>query len=930
MTFFQILYSVLIRPLQIFFEYIYSVAQKGLQNPGLSIVALSLAMNLLVLPLYNRADRVQEEERDTENKLRNGVSHIKKTFKGDEKMMMLQTYYRQNDYKPTDVFKGSISLLLEIPFFIAAYQFLSNLPIIKGVQFGPITDLGSPDALIVLGAFSINLLPIIMTTVNLISCIIFTKGYPLKTKIQLYGMAIFFFFFLYKSPSGLVFYWTLNNIFSLVKTIYYKSKTASKILNILFAVAGAGLIFSLPLALKRTGSKSFLLIMVAFACICFVPLIISIIKKKKDPAKQIKEIFKFSSSRILFTICGIYMSVLVGVLIPSAVLKSSPQEFVDLYNYINPLWFVLSAACIATGMFVVWFGVFFSLAGEKIRKIFNLAMCVLCVVATVDYMFFGKNRSLLNSSLAYNEVFTIPVKTLLINILVILLLSAATIVIINLVGQKASFAFIAGAVAITGMSVFNCIGISESINQIKASIAASGQEKPSFTLSRNGKNVIVFMADRAMNEYLPYFMNEKPEIEEMYDGFTYYPNTISFGMCTNYGAPSLFGGYEYTPEEINKRDTEILQVKHDEALKVMPVIFEQNGYNVSVCDPPFAGYKYVPDLSIYDEYPDINAYIARGYYWNATKEGVSQRNFRNFFCYSIMKCAPLVLQNHFYNLGMYNESLDNGTMNTEITEAKGQFRTGQLYAEGIDEELMWDYMTLVNLDDMTTILDDDSNNFFMIDNEVTHRGNYFQEPDYEVAYYIDNEAYEAEHSDRYTYNGITLTMTTDVHYSEYQCNMAAILKIGAWLDYLKEQGVYDNTRIIIVADHGRPVQQNDIYQLGNLEDADPFLDIENYYPLLLVKDFNAKGFTTDEQFMTNADTPTLAFEGLIDNPVNPFTGKPINNDEKYAHPQKILGAFAPDIEENNGYKFVDGVWFEVEGDMRDKNNWKIIEDNRYN
>ena len=927
MTFFQIPYSVLIKPLQIFFEYIYSVAQKGLQNPGLSIIALSLAMNLLVLPLYNRADQVQEEERDIENKLRKGVSHIKKTFKGDEKMMMLNTYYRQNGYKPTDVFKGSISLLLEIPFFIAAYQFLSNLPIIKGVSFGPIADLGSQDALIVIGSFSINLLPIIMTTVNMISCIIFTKGYPLKTKIQLYGMAIFFFFFLYKSPSGLVFYWTLNNVFSLVKTIYYKSEKARKVLNILFAAAGVSIIGLLPFALKKTGSKSFLLIMVAFALICFVPLLVSIIKKKKDPSKERKEILKLKSSKLLFTLCGVYMAVLTGMLIPSAVLKSSPQEFVDIYNFLNPLWFVVSAACIATGLFVVWFSVFFSLAGEKIKKIFNIAMGVLCIVATVDYMFFGKNRSLLNSSLAYNEVFNVPLKTIAINILAVLLVGALTAVLINFVGKKASVAFIAGVVAVLGMSVYNCVGINSSLNQIKSSVAAIGENKPSFNLSKNGKNVIVFMADRAMNEYLPYFMNERPEIEEMYDGFTYYPNTVSFGMCTNYGAPALFGGYEYTPEEINKRDTEILQVKHDEALKVMPVLFDNAGYNVTVCDPPFAGYNYVPDLSIYADYPDINAYIARGYFWNAEKESVSDRNFRNFFCYSIMKIAPLALQNHFYNLGMYNECVDNGGVNAAITEAKGQFRTGLMIAEGIDEELMWDYSTLTHLDEMTNVVDDDSNNFLMMDNELTHRAVYFQEPEYEAAYYINNEEYEAAHSDRYTYNGITLEMTTDVHYAEYQSNMAAILKIGAWLDYLREEGVFDNTRIIIVADHGRPVQQNEIYQIGDGDD--PYLDIENYYPMLLVKDFNAKGFTVNEEFMTNADTPTIAMEGLIDNPVNPFTGKAINSDKKFEGPQKVLGAFAPDIEENNGFKFMDGVWFEVEKDMRDKNNWKIIEDNRY-
>ena len=132
-------------------------------------------------------------------------------------MMMLQTYYRQNHYKPTDAFKGSVSLLLEIPFFIAAYRFLSGLSAIRGVSFGAIADLGSPDALIQLGAFSINLLPFLMTAVNLISSAIFTKGYPLKTKIQLYGMALFFLVLLYKSPSGLVLYWTLNNVFSLGK-----------------------------------------------------------------------------------------------------------------------------------------------------------------------------------------------------------------------------------------------------------------------------------------------------------------------------------------------------------------------------------------------------------------------------------------------------------------------------------------------------------------------------------------------------------------------------------------------------------------------------------------------------------------------------------------------------------------------------------------
>jgi len=91
MSFGEIIYTLLIKPLQLFFEIIYMIANRVIDNPGMSIIVLSLAMNFLVLPLYKRADAMQEEERDTEQRLHKGVSHIKKTFKGDERMMILQT-----------------------------------------------------------------------------------------------------------------------------------------------------------------------------------------------------------------------------------------------------------------------------------------------------------------------------------------------------------------------------------------------------------------------------------------------------------------------------------------------------------------------------------------------------------------------------------------------------------------------------------------------------------------------------------------------------------------------------------------------------------------------------------------------------------------------------------------------------------------------
>ena len=196
MSLWAILYRILIGPLELFFETVFEIAARHVDNPAYAIIFLSLAMNFPVLPLYRRADAVQAEERDRENALAPWIKHIKKTFRGDERFMMLQAYYKENNYKPTDSLKGAISLLLEIPFFIAAYHFLSNLETIKGVSFGPIANLGVPDALLTMGPVTLNLLPILMTLINVISAAIYLKGFPLKSKVQMYGIAGVFLVFL--------------------------------------------------------------------------------------------------------------------------------------------------------------------------------------------------------------------------------------------------------------------------------------------------------------------------------------------------------------------------------------------------------------------------------------------------------------------------------------------------------------------------------------------------------------------------------------------------------------------------------------------------------------------------------------------------------------------------------------------------------------
>ena len=65
MSFWDILGTLLIKPLQLLFEVVFVMANRVVGAPGLAIIALSLAMNFLVLPLYRRADAMQEEERES-------------------------------------------------------------------------------------------------------------------------------------------------------------------------------------------------------------------------------------------------------------------------------------------------------------------------------------------------------------------------------------------------------------------------------------------------------------------------------------------------------------------------------------------------------------------------------------------------------------------------------------------------------------------------------------------------------------------------------------------------------------------------------------------------------------------------------------------------------------------------------------------------
>lgn len=917
MSILDCIYQMIIGPLKIMMEFIYGTAYIILGHAGMAIIPLSLTVNFLLLPFYKRADAIQQKERETEKKLALGLAHIKNTFRGDERYMMQQAFYRINHYKPVYALKSALPLLLQIPFFIAAYQFLSHLALFEGVSFLFVKDLSKPDSLLTIGGLTINILPILMTLINLLSSRIYTQGLGMKDKLQLYGMALVFLMLLYNSPSGLVIYWTLNNLFSLIKNLIQTAKRPSS--SRIFALSVLGALFLLYGAVcpEMLFFNRIIIILISF--LFHIPSCLYLIRKMHSHGEETAYFQQATNSHIFQWSC-LFLTILVGILIPSAVIRSSPAEFVIVTDFHSPVLYILYSFLTAAGAFLLWGNLFYSLSGQKNRLISEAIFFIISINALMNYMLFGTKLGMLSPQLQFEETLSFSNKELLIHSEVAIFLSAALLVLWSKRKRAVAFILPVLATAVLGMSIYNITQINAEMPSIQRAVESGEAGHKYIELSRHGKNVIIVMLDRSINGFIPYLFQEKPELEKKFDGFTWYPNTLSYGPATNTGSPALFGGYEYTPEEMNKRKDMLLEEKHNEALLVMPLLFSDAGYQVTVCDPTYAGYSWIPDLSIYDRYPGINAFIAEskgiGDQYVIPDERLHALWKRNFFCYSMMKIAPLILQPGIYQDGHYFDPASYGS-NSSIVQSQD----GLSKSTGLSESFFKSYNVLCALPKLTQITDAE-NAFFIISNSTTHDRTLLKEPEYTPATPIDNTEYDSTHANRFVYQGKEMKIHKPVQMMSYQINMAALLRLGEFFDYLRSEGIYDQTRIIIVADHGEALGCFDDMMLQT--DGAP-RDMMSYNPLLLVKDFDCHGFTTDYRFMTNADTPSLSMKDIIASPVNPFTGELINEDAKGAEEQHVFDTKMWKTDVNNGNTFLPGTWYSLKNqNIFDMNNWEKI------
>ena len=196
-------------------------------NFGVAIIIFTAIMRLAMYPLASKSYRSMGKMRQLAPKLQEmRERHGDDRQKLNQEMMAL---YKQEKVNPA---AGCLPILLQIPIFFALYKVLYvSIEMRHAPFYGWVQDLSDVDPTSILNLFgllpysvdmfpqfmSIGIWPILMGLTMWVQMRLNpTPPDPIQAKIFQY-MPIFFTFLLAGFPAGLVIYWTVNNLLSVIQ-----------------------------------------------------------------------------------------------------------------------------------------------------------------------------------------------------------------------------------------------------------------------------------------------------------------------------------------------------------------------------------------------------------------------------------------------------------------------------------------------------------------------------------------------------------------------------------------------------------------------------------------------------------------------------------------------------------------------------------------
>jgi YidC/Oxa1 family membrane protein insertase len=223
-------------PLEMILKVLLTFFNRIVHNYGVAIILLTLLVKVLFFPLTKKGSESMVRMQAMTPK----IKEIQEKYKDNsQKMnMAMAEFYKKEGYNPLS---GCLPQLLQLPIFFAMYNLFNNHFDLRGAMFIPgwIPDLSVPESVVhfetftipILGWTDIRLLPFIYVGSQLL------YGKVTQTpdqrgnaqmKIMMYALPLVFFFILYDVPSGLLVYWIMSNVLSMVQQVTINKYLAQK------------------------------------------------------------------------------------------------------------------------------------------------------------------------------------------------------------------------------------------------------------------------------------------------------------------------------------------------------------------------------------------------------------------------------------------------------------------------------------------------------------------------------------------------------------------------------------------------------------------------------------------------------------------------------------------------------------------------------
>ncbi len=191
-------------------------------NYGIDIILLTVLVKLGFFPLSNKSFKSMAKMRE----LQPQMERLREQYKEDREKLNQETMELYRRYKINPL-GGCLPMVVQMPVFIGLYQALSHaIELRQAPFFGWIQDLSQPDRL---GGLDLRFIeppgiPILTLLMGgsmlLQQAMTPTSGDPAQQKMMMFMPLIFTVMFV-NFPAGLVLYWLVNNVLSIVQQYAY-------------------------------------------------------------------------------------------------------------------------------------------------------------------------------------------------------------------------------------------------------------------------------------------------------------------------------------------------------------------------------------------------------------------------------------------------------------------------------------------------------------------------------------------------------------------------------------------------------------------------------------------------------------------------------------------------------------------------------------